>query len=117
MGTLKRTNEDWRTLITDQRNSGLSQATWCAANSINIYTFRNRASRQNKTDRKLKPKAGQPAAATAWMEIVPERVPQKIAEKPVGVSIECGGFVVTVNTGFDAGLLAEVLRAVSLACC
>jgi len=102
----------------DQRASGLSQAKWCAANGINIYTFRDRARRLNKADRGLKPQTGQPTTApTVWMELIPDRILGRVTEKPACISVERGGFTVTVNTGFDAGLLTEVLRAVSQACC
>jgi len=50
------------------------------------------------------------------MEIIPESVLKKATGKPVGISIERDGFMVTVNAGFDAELLTEVLKAVSQAC-
>ena len=117
MGAHKRSNEEWRALIADQRNSGLSQSKWCAANCINVYTFRDRARRLNNPDRGLKPQVVQPnTASTVWMEIIPESVLKKATGKPVGISIERDGFMVTVNAGFDAELLTEVLKAVSQAC-
>ena len=126
MPTVKRTNEEWRALLMEQRASGQTQEEWCAANGVNLYTLRDRASRLRKRDGQgesvtapvatietaQRPK--QPEAVSAvWMEVTPEKPPAQAA----GISIWCGGFAVTVKSSFDAELLTEVLRAVSRACC
>ena len=126
MPTVKRTNDEWRALLTEQRTSGQSQEEWCAANGVNLYTLRDRSSRLRKLDGQGQ-SAAAPAAATAsiqrekrpnpatagWMEVRPESLPEKVA----GISIERDGWMLTVETGFDAELLTEVLRAVNRACC
>jgi len=114
MPSNKRTNEEWRVLLAEQRASGQSQEEWCAANGINLYTLRDRSSRLKKMDKDPEPKPAPKKTATAgWMEVTPERVTQE----PSGISIAHGGFTITVTTGFDAELLTEALRAVSRACC
>jgi hypothetical protein len=111
----KRTNEEWRALLVEQRASGQSQAEWCTANGINLYTLRDRASRLKKLDRELEPAYEQPETGSAgWMDVTPERLPAKQA---AGISISRDGWMVTVETGFDAEQLTGVLRAVSLVCC
>jgi len=122
----KRTNDEWRALLADQRASGQTQEEWCAANSVNLYTLRDRSSRLRKLDgqgksaiapvvaKKTARRAPRPEVASAvWMEVTPERAPGETTR----ISIEHGGFTVTVTAGFDAELLPEVLRAVSRACC
>jgi len=116
MPRVKRTNDEWRALLAEQRASGQTQPDWCKANGVNLYTLRGRASRLKKMDKASAPapEHGQPGTVSAgWMEVTPERLPMLIA----GISIERGGFVITLQAGFDAGLLVEVLRAVSRACC
>jgi len=114
MPTVKRTNDEWRALLVDQRASGQSQEEWCAANGVNLYTLRDRSSRLKKMDGEPAPQTAQSKTATTnWVEVTPECLP----EGPTRIRIGCGGFTVTVTAGFDAELLAEVLRAVSRACC
>jgi len=114
MVTVKRTNDEWRVLLAEQRASGQSQEEWCAANGVNLYTLRDRASRLKKLERASDPDPEQPDSVSAgWMEITPERLPTGTA----GISIEREGFIVTVKSGFDADLLTDVLRAVNRACC
>jgi hypothetical protein len=51
-------------------------------------------------------------ATNVWVEVTPERLPAETTS----ISIERGGFTVTITAGFDAEILSEVLRAVSRAC-
>ena len=126
MPTDKRTNEEWRALLADQRVSGQTQEEWCAANGVNLYTLRDRASRLRKLDRQgqtavapvsatraVRKEKHQEAASAVWMGVTPERLP----EGATRISIEYGGFTVTVTADFAPELLTEVLRAVSRACC
>ena len=114
MPTVKRTNDEWRALLAEQRASGQAQAAWCAANGVNLYTLRDRASRLKRMDRETEPRSEQPEAVTrGWMEIKSEM----LSEAPVDMSIARGGFIVTIKSGFDAEQLTEVLRAVSRVCC
>jgi hypothetical protein len=39
---VKRTTEEWRVLLAKQQSSGKTQAEWCAANGVNLNTFRDR---------------------------------------------------------------------------
>jgi len=124
MPTVKRTNDEWRALLAEQRTSGQTQEEWCAANGVNLYTLRDRASRLRKLDGQEQ-SAHAPAAeagrrqkrakavSAVWMEVTPKELPAESA----GISIEHESFTVTVTAGFDAELLTEVLRAVSRACC
>jgi hypothetical protein len=112
MPTVKRTNEEWRALLAEQRTSGQTQEEWCSANGVNLYTMRDRASRLKRMDIEATPQPKRPKRiSTGWMEIKPEIVPEK-----AGIIIERGGFTVTVTAGIDAELLTEVLRAVSRSC-
>ena len=114
MPTVKRTNEEWRVLLAEQRASGQTQEEWCATNGVNLNTLRGRASRLKKIDSDPAPQTERPkSASVGWIEIKPE----KSSEKFAGINIECGGFTIAVSSGIDAELLMEVLRAVNRACC
>jgi hypothetical protein len=119
----KRTNDDWRKLLAEQRASGMSQEHWCAAKGINLNTMRDRASRLNKQDRETKLQETPPEVATAvWAKIVPDvsevgdKYRNSERESSCNIRIGCGKFTVYISTGFDNEALVEVLRAVSLAC-
>ena len=119
MPAVKRTNDEWRVLLAEQRASGQTQPEWCEANGINLYTFRDRSSRLKKMYEAPAPeaKAAKPeqseTASAGWMDITPDKLP----EKDAGIIIERGGFAVAVKFGFNADLLTDVLRAVNRACC
>jgi len=124
MAANKRTNEEWRVLLAEQRASGQTQAAWCTANGVNLYTLRDRASRLRRLDNKLvlnpeqteigQSETSQPKpVSTIWAEITPERC----LEETSGISIGHGGFTVTIKARFDAELLTAVLRAVRASCC
>ena len=114
MPKVKRTNDEWLKLLADQRASGQTQAKWCVANGVNLYTFRDRASRLRKIGNKPEPhpKRTKPAPA-GWVEIQLKAPPEKTS----GISIKHGGFSIAVEPGFDPELLTEVLRAVCRTCC
>ena len=116
MPTVKRTNDEWRALLADQRASGQSQEDWCAANGVNLFTLRDRASRLKRMDREAEPQPAQSeAVAASWLEIKREGVPA--LEKAGSIRIERGGFVITVDADFDAELLLAVLHVVNRVCC
>ena len=117
MATIRRTNDEWRVLLSEQIASGQLQEDWCAANGINFNTMKDRAYRLKRMDKEQKPEPkhskGSKATSAGWLEVKPEKLPKQAAN----ISIAYGGFIVTVAAGYDAGLLTETLRAVSRACC
>jgi len=117
MGSNKRTTEDWQALLNKQRASGQTQRAWCMANGVNLFTFQDRASRLRRLDSEPEPSAVKRIGSepVGWMEVTPEQLVGQCASG--GIGIERGGFTVTVTAGFDAEMLAEVLRAVSRVCC
>ena len=151
MPTIKRTNDEWRALLAEQRASGQQQKDWCAANGINLYTLRDRASRLRKVDKETTEHTKQHNSVSVdWMEIKTESLVEAdhlptLETKPDGhlltaskevsyaiepgaaetvpgknaadISITCWKWTVTVKTGFEAGLLIDVLRAVNQVCC
>jgi hypothetical protein len=140
MSAVRRTNDEWRALLAEQRASGQAQIQWCAENGVNFYTLRDRARRlkrqdQNaagQTDRRLPISAG-------WVEVRPETlteaedlsaaakgmppayesvVSETAAEKKTSnIRITRGDWTVSISAGFEAGLLADVLRVVNRVCC
>ena len=112
MARIKRTDDEWRELLAKQQTSGQTQEQWCAANGVSLYTFRDRASRSKKTETEPAKRPAQ-LEPMGWVEIIPEREPEKISE----VCIEHCGFVIRVRAGTDAELLTAALMAVKRVCC
>jgi len=112
MAKITRTDEEWRELLAKQRASGKTQKEWYAANGVSLYTLRDRASRLKKAEIEAT-KPPEQAEPMGWVEIIPEREPEKISE----VCIEHCGFVIRVRAGADDELLTVALTAVKRVCC
>ena len=65
MSLIKRTNDDLRVLMAEQKASGQTQEAWCAANGVNIFTFQDRASRLRRLDREAANTADSQGATSA----------------------------------------------------
>jgi hypothetical protein len=116
MKKARRTDDEWRVLLSEQRASGQTQEEWCATKGINLNTMKDRGYRLNRIDKelKIKPQHKKPkATATGWLEVKAECSSTHTAD----ICIAYGGFTVTVTAGYDTASLTEALRAVSLACC
>jgi hypothetical protein len=143
----RRTNEEWRVLLAEQRASGQTQKEWCLSKGISLYTLRDRASRIKRIDReKAACQSGSETVPAGWAEVRPEKAPcarnpsssrtkaarssestQQWAAIPAGlvsapaapagaIQLICGAWTVNVESGFDAGTLTAVLRAVASCC-
>ena len=70
MPKIKRTNDEWRTLLAEQRDSGQTQQDWCAANGINLHTLRDRSSRLKRQDREAADHTDRHDTISAgWVEV------------------------------------------------
>jgi hypothetical protein len=151
MAKVKRTNDEWRVLLAEQRASGQTQEEWCVANSVNLYTLRDRACRLKRLDREMAARTDQDCTTVpaGWIEVKPESL-QEIEDpatfesneggrssmpkngfstnntstikkapkkKAIDICILREDWTITLTADFEAGLLADVLRAVSQACC
>ena len=151
MSMVKRTNEEWRILLAEQKASGQTQTEWCTKNGINLFTFRDRASKIKRQDRGADKRTNQgDAVSVNWVSIKPETLvePEVLPEyeantgmklpettkrvtptyepgaieaapqtESTDIRITRGGWTIMVTAGFDAGLLAGVLRVVNQVCC
>jgi len=73
MPVVKRTMEEWRAVLAEQRASGQRQKEWCAANGVNLYTLRDRASQLKRQDREAAVLRDLRYAVSAgWVEVRPE---------------------------------------------
>jgi len=66
MGKKTRTTEEWQAIIAEQEASGQGQTAWCKEHGINLYTYRDRASRLRKTA------GSKDTAINTWVEIKSE---------------------------------------------
>jgi hypothetical protein len=77
MSVVKRTMEEWRALLAQQRASGQTQVQWCEVNGINPFTLRERASQLRRQDREAAGKGGlRDTVSGGWVEIKPKRLPE-----------------------------------------
>jgi len=117
MTTTRKSTEEWHKIVSEQRESGLSQRAWCTENGINRYTFRDRASKLRKLGIITGATTQTSAETASWVELRVEEVPEDVSKTGGSVNIERGGFVIVTKVGFDSDHLTEILRAVNRACC
>ncbi len=85
--------EEWRNKIVAWRDSGLSIAAWCRENAEGYHRFLYWRDRLKVPDRAV-PQVGQ------FVEL-------SLAAPPI--SLECNGIHIHVSSGFDTGLLEDIL--------
>lgn len=90
----------WADRVAAQGASGVSAAAWCASADVPLpafYAWRKRLASPESAE-----------AGTRWAALAPE------AES--GLTLRVGAAAITVTAGFDARLLAEVVRALEATC-
>jgi len=137
MAVIKRTTEEWRSLLAEQQSSGQTQEEWCVAKGVNLYTMRDRARRIRRQDEKAASHAG--LQSVDWLEVNPKTLmaaeavgipvsgvaschePVSTAapseKKSIDIRVTRGEWTIIVSAGFELKLLADVLRVVRQVCC
>lgn len=108
----KLTESEWQELITDYNESGQSQTLWCGEKGINLYTFRNRLRKLQKT--KSESEATVPATSDKSIRWLP--VVREVGEKAGRIKISAGCFEMEILEGFDGALFREVCRELMTLC-
>ncbi|MCL2046743.1 MAG: transposase [Oscillospiraceae bacterium] len=106
------TNEEKQQLVEEQATSGISIKAWCRAKGIPYTTFlgwRKKADEQTARASDLE--------EIVWASIVAESEEATKCEAGGAIRVERNGWTITAEPGFDADALADVLKAVSKACC
>ncbi len=83
--------EEWRNKIAAWRDSGLSIAAWCRENAEGYHRFLYWRDRLDAPERQQ----------------IGHFVELSLAAAPI--SLECNGIHIHVSSGFDTGLLEEIL--------
>ena len=113
----KRTYEEWRKLIAECESSGQTQEDWCLKNGVNLYTYRDRASRMRRIDKE----AAKKDTAQDWVEVRQSTVPIS-CEPDVSVVdtgrliIEAGPFKMTADVAYPEVKLTAILRGLARSC-
>lgn len=132
MRAKKQSTDEWMTIITEARQSGLSDKDWCQKNGISVHTFYNAVKRLRKKacelperissgDRSVLPEKQE----VVRVELVPDDVPDKPAEPPMEaqhleyldnphtmIELQLNGAVIRVANGADPMLLAKTIRMI-----
>jgi hypothetical protein len=136
MTKIKRTAGEWRALVAEQSASGQTQEEWCISNGVNLYTYRDRASRLRKMDSEgtpgkaifsqanIRKKDKQIRAAvsqdTGWVEV--RQSTSQVSyiaktENNVGsLVIEAGMYKITANVEYPADSIAIILKGLVVPC-
>lgn len=133
----RRTVDEWRVLIAEQLASGQTQEEWCIVNGVNLYTYRDRASRLRKMDNKgitgeamfrqanLRKKNKRLCEATSketgWIEVRQSTAPvSNVTETPVintgRLIIEAGLIKMTANVEYPAVNIVFILKGLVGSC-
>lgn len=102
----EKASQQWKENVLKQRESGLSIASWCHQNKIEVHTFyywRN----------KLFPKA--PLVHSDFKEIQEQQ--KTYGFQKTGVFIEYQGFCINIDRQFDFSTLKQCLKALKEISC
>ena len=91
--------QKWKEHILKQRESSLSEASWCRQNNIDVHMFRYWRD-------KFFPKP--PFARSAFKEI--SGIPKNVSAHTTGVSLECQGIYIHIDKQFDLLTLKQCLK-------
>lgn len=97
--------QEWEARVNDFQVSGLSAVAWCAANNIKTH-------RLYYWLRRLRTEVAEPVGPSRWLSVETEE-PQSPASS---LCIRVGQATVEVKPGFDATLLADVVRTLAGLC-
>lgn len=104
---LEKLRELWRARVADFRASGLTGAAWCAAHQIKEHQLWYWVSKFKAESTPASPP-----------RFIPVQVHESIEEpeNPRQLSVRVGPAVIEVSPGFDADLLRDVVRTLTLLC-
>ena len=112
MAKVKRTNDEWRVLLAEQRASGQTQEEWCVANSINLYTLRDRASRLRRLDREMVARTdGNCIVPAGWMEVKPESLQEVKDPAALGTKMDRRSPATASKRGFSTNKSSAIKKA------
>jgi len=93
-------------LVAECRASGITAKAWCEDKGIKYRSYIDWASKINKENRQSPPDVLQ------WAEVTISKQEPSSGE----IKLICGKWTISVNSGFSASLLAEVLKVVDEVC-
>lgn len=111
----KRTEGEWRELVSEYRRSGLGQKAWCESRGINLYTFRDRLTKLRKpketvaTEEAVKVK--ETAEKVNWLAVTRE-----LELRDSEIKVKMGKFEIKVAQGFDESLFLQVCQILLKLC-
>ena len=137
---IKRTPEEQSQLVGACRSSGKAVKAWCHENSISYSTYMGWARLLAEKDAKSEavrepvkpPPAVEPEAPVKWAAVEPAAFESRVKtdeppqaapcfaqtrETRAQIRLSRGDWAINVEGGFNAGLLADVMRVVNAICC
>lgn len=132
MSNRGRTPAEWLAVITEARQSGLSDKDWCQRNGISVQTFYNAVKRLRKKACEVPERVSSGAKTiipekqeVVRVDLVPDDLPDKPAEPPIEaphteyldnphttIELQLNGAVIRVANGADPLLLAKAIRMI-----
>jgi hypothetical protein len=100
-----RSSEEWRSLIAEFDNSGMTRIAWCTERGINDKTMCN-WTRKLKAEAKL-------SSANTWVEVKQTKNAITQTDKTSSIRFKLNGATFVLDNSFDANLLTRVLKVVS----
>jgi hypothetical protein len=102
--TKEQLKQEWQAKIARYEASGKKQAVWCRENGVNLRNF-------NRWYNNLKNQASATTSIQGW-------VPLQITEEAQHslITLKIGKASIEVNEGFNASLLAEVVKVLGGIC-
>ena len=97
---------EWERRIAIFKESGQTQAKWCADNNLKLHQFKYWLKRLKGSSAKQKPK-------TKWTSV---EIEETVEERNETLQIKIGEAAIEVKPGFNPAFLADVVRTLTTLC-
>lgn len=96
-------NSEQRALVAECRASGMTAKSWCEAKGIGYRQYTDWATKANRQGQHK---------VQQWADVTIKKEERDTCE----IKLTCGKWKISVGTGFNTALLADVLRAMNVVC-
>lgn len=111
----RKTSAEWQELIKNYKNSRQKTKNWCIENKINLRTFMNHLSKENKKSKMEEKDQPNCQELIKWQQIIQDESETKEKEDS-GINIKIGKFTIVIWSDANISQLKRICEALNSLC-